>query len=92
MNGKFVPKAFFYCIYDKKKRKLRSTKGHGLGFIDDIDCLEYFCPKFVTNSELIDVISAEKWLDWSAKKIKLPINIKVNFDDNPILRIVHFRI
>ena len=43
------------------------------------------------DTELIDVVPAEKWLDWKKKKSKMPININVDFDSNPIIRIIHIK-
>lgn len=91
VNGKMVPKEIFYCIYDKRNKIFKSTRNHTKGFIDDIDGLGDFTPVLATDSELIDVITAESWLEWENKGKIMPKNVNVKFDDNPILRIVHLK-
>ena len=86
----FIPKETFYCLYDKKTRRLKSTRYHSDGFVDDISGLDYCCPEFATNTELIEVISPEKWLEWEDKGSEMPIRKEISLDDNPIIRIVHF--
>lgn len=91
VNGKMVSKEIFYCFYDKRNQVLKSTRNHGAGFVDDIDGLGYFSPVISTNSELVDIVSAEKWLEWKDKGYRKSLDIDVKFDDNPILRIVHIK-
>lgn len=90
VNGPFIPKETFYCLYDKKTECLKSTRHHSDGFVDDISGLNYCCPEFATNRELIEVISPEKWLKWEDERSKMPIQKEISLDDNPIIRIVHF--
>ena len=91
VNGTFVPKETYQCVYDKKTGSLQSTRKHNSGFIDDMDFLGEIHPVMATNAELVDVVSAEKWLDWKKKKSKMPININVDFDSNPIIRIIYIK-
>lgn len=84
------PKRLFNCLYDKKRGRLKSTRHHSDGFVDDISGLNYCCPEFATNRELIEVISPEKWLKWEDERSKMPIQKEISLDDNPIIRIVHF--
>lgn len=74
----------------KKRGRLKSTRHHSDGFVDDISGLNYCCPEFATNRELIEVISPEKWLKWEDERSKMPIQKEISLDDNPIIRIVHF--
>jgi len=91
VNGSFVPKETYQCLYRKKTKTLKSTRNRNSGFIDDIDHLGEVSPLVATNTELIDAIPAGEWLKWEDKLLKMPIDLKVNFDDNPIIRIVHVK-
>ncbi len=91
VNGSFVPKEIYQCMYEKKTGSLQSTRKHNSGFIDDLDFLGEIHPVMATEAELVDVVPAEKWLDWKKEKSKMPININVDFDSNPIIRIVHIK-
>lgn len=91
VNATFVPKETFQCVYDKKTGSLQSTRKHNSGFIDDLDFLGEIHPVMATEAELVDVVPAEKWLEWKKEKSKMPININVDFDSNPIIRIIHIK-
>ena len=78
-------------MYNKKTGCLQSSRKHNSGFIDDLDFLGEIHPVMAADTELIDVVPAEKWLDWKKKKPKIPININVDFDSNPIIRIIHIK-
>lgn len=91
VNGPFVPKETYQCFFRKKTKRLKSTRKRNSGFVDDIDHLGEVCPVVATNRELVDVIPAEEWLEWTKQSLKMPIDLKVDFDDNPIIRIVHVK-
>lgn len=91
VNGPFIAKETYQCLYNKEDGTLRSSRKQSAGFLDDIDRLGEICPVVATNTELVDVISAEQWLEWEEKKRKMPVDIELDFDSNPVLRIVHVK-